>query len=210
MAKHPKASTKRTDDVNVPEANAPEVNPAPIAEDAVRGRRQLLLIAAAFAAPLLIAMLLRGLGWEPVASRNHGTLVQPPFDISELAITRQDGSAYQWQPLEARFHLLVRQDGACDAGCAQLADMLHRVWAAQGRQAERLDVLWLGGAPPEPTRFRHWVGLQPSAALEAVLAEHGVADAGLLMVDPNGFVMMRYEEGFDPSGLRLDIKRLIK
>ncbi|MEZ5463958.1 MAG: hypothetical protein R3F22_01770 [Lysobacteraceae bacterium] len=196
--------------MNAPEVNAPDVNPAPVSADAVRSRRQLYLIALAFAAPLLIAMLLRGLGWQPIASRNHGELVQPPFDISAIPMNLQDGGAYQWEPLEARFHLLVRQDGDCDADCAQLADMLHRVWAAQGRQAERVDVLWLGDAPPEPTRFRHWIGLQPSAELEAALAEHGVADARLLMVDPNGFVMMRYEDGFDPSGLRLDIKRLVK
>src|SRR5690606_40082705 len=134
-------------------------------------------IAAAFAAPRLIAMLLRGLGWEPVASRNHGTLVQPPFDISELAITRQDGSAYQWQPLEARFHLLVRQDGACDAGCAQLADMLHRVWAAQGRQAERIDVLWLGTSQPETTRLRHGAILLPTAAMLTALHMHALGDS---------------------------------
>ena len=161
--------------MSVAGSDAPEVNPAPVSADAVRSRRQLYLIALAFAAPLLIAMLLRGLGWQPIASRNHGNLVEPPFDISAIALTRPDGSAYEWRPLEARFHLLVRQEGDCDTGCARFADMLHRVWAAQGRQAERLDVLWLGDAPPAPTQFRHWVGLQPSTELEAALKEQGVA-----------------------------------
>lgn len=196
--------------VNKPEVNLPEVNPAPVQPDAVRGRGQLLLVALAFAAPLLIALLLRGFGWEPVATRNSGTLVEPPFAIEDIALTLSDGAAYQWQPMEARFHLLVRQPESCDAGCAELADLLHRIWVAQGRRAERLDLLWLGAPPPEATRFRHWIGLRSSPLLDERLAERGVADARILVVDPNGFVMMRYGAEFDPSGLRKDIARLIK
>ena len=137
-------------------------------------------------------------------------LVEPPFAIEDIALTLSDGAAYQWQPMEARFHLLVRQPESCDAGCAELADLLHRIWVAQGRRAERLDLFWLGAPPPEATRFRHWIGLRSSPLLDERLAERGVADARILVVDPNGFVMMRYGAEFDPSGLRKDIARLIK
>ena len=30
------------------------------------------------------------------------------------------------------------------------------------------------------------------------------------LIDPNGFLVMRYAQGFDPSGLRKDLARLLK
>ena len=193
-----------------PEKAPAELNPAPVAADAVRGRRQLLLVALAFASPLLIAMLLRGVGWEPIASRNFGELVEPPLPIRDIPLTLDNGDAYIWQPPDAKFHLLVRQHDACDEACSDFADLLRRTWVSQGRYAERLDLFWFGQPPREDARFRHWIGLQPSTQLEQVLSDAGLGDAKLLVVDPNGFVMLSYEEGYDPSGLRMDIKRLLR
>ena len=53
--------------------------------------------------------------------------------------------------------------------------------------------------------------LQASPALRAKLP--GVDDpAGIpvYVIDPNGFVVLRYAPGFDPGGLRTDLSRLLK
>ena len=32
----------------------------------------------------------------------------------------------------------------------------------------------------------------------------------MYVIDPNGFVILRYPPGFDPAGLRADLARLLK
>ena len=53
--------------------------------------------------------------------------------------------------------------------------------------------------------------MQPNAellrALPQAACERGVA---VVLVDPSGYMALRYPEGFDPSGLRKDLGKLVK
>lgn len=175
-----------------------------------RSRFLLLLLAALFAAPVLVAVLLHASGWEPSRTRNHGELLRPALDLRDAALRRADGSPYAWEPEARRWRIVVVPTADCP-DCAGLVAGLDKVWQLQGRRADRLDVLWFGPLPAGAQPFRRLVLMQPDAAFAARLprlATQGAPNAYLL--DPQGFLALRYEPGFDVAHLREDVAQLLK
>jgi hypothetical protein len=61
--------------------------------------------------------------------------------------------------------------------------------------------------PARPSQLRSRLTL----LLVAALPEAATPDAvPVYLVDPEGFVVLHYRPGFDPSGLRKDLGKLIK
>jgi hypothetical protein len=72
-------------------------------------------------------------------------------------------------------------------------------------------VLWIGALPqgaPRPATLRQ---LRAEGSLRDALprADDPRGDV-VYVLDPNGFVVLRYAPGFDPGGLRSDLSRLLK
>jgi hypothetical protein len=177
----------------------------------LRSRLTLLLIAAMFLGSFFIAAVLRFSGWAPGQGRNFGELLQPPTDLSAVQMLRADGSPYAWAPEQNTWRIVVVPAPDCSDACAKTLDTLHRIWLIQGRKADRLDVLWFGPLPANAPRFRRLVPMQASAALEAALPERASADAvPVYLIDPSGFLALHYRAGFDPTGLKKDLGKLLK
>lgn len=175
-----------------------------------RGRLQLLLIASVFLVPILLAFLLNASGWIPASSRQHGELLQPAIDLRRESLALADGGAYAWNPEARMWRLVALPPATCDAGCERTAADIDKVWRLLGHNADRLDVLWAGtwpGAVQAPDTLQL---LQADPALRARLVPAGASGTTVHVVDPNGFVVLRYPAGFDPAGLHADLKRLVK
>jgi hypothetical protein len=182
----------------------------PPAAGRLRSRLTLLLIAAMFLGSFLVAAVLRFTGWQPEGRRNYGELLQPPVQLAPAGFLRADGSRHAWQPARDGWRFVVAPAPGCAAACVRTLDSLHRLWLGQGRKADRLEVLWFGPLPAGP-RFRGLVQMRPDPALAAALPE--AASAGALpvyLVDPGGFLVLHYHPGFDPSGVRKDLGKLVK
>jgi hypothetical protein len=52
--------------------------------------------------------------------------------------------------------------------------------------------------------------MQASSLLAALPEQESAAGFPVYIVDSGGFVMMHYKAGFDPSGLRKDLAKLVK
>ena len=177
----------------------------------LKSRLTLLLVVAMFLSSFFIAAFLRFTGWQPAHSRNVGELMQPPIDLSMRTLRRADGAAYAWAPEQHRWRLLVAPAPGCTTACVRVLDELHRVWLTQGRKADSLDVLWMGELPAGAPGFRRLVQVQADPQLLAALPDRGRADAvPLYLVDPGGFVALRYPAGFDPAGVKKDLGKLLK
>jgi hypothetical protein len=164
-----------------------------------------------FLGSFAVAVFLRFTGWTPAHGRNFGELLQPPPDLSHVQLLRADGSRYAWAPEKDIWRIAVVPAADCRATCARTLDTLHRIWLIQGRKADRLDVLWFGPLPAGAPAFRRLVPMQPSAALAAVLPEAASAEAvPVYLIDPSGFVALHYRAGFDPTGLKKDLGKLLK
>lgn len=181
-----------------------------------RNRALLVLIVVLFLGSALVAGALRFSGWRPTGMQNKGELLDPPADLRELSPRLVDGEPYQWRPIERRWRILVAPPRGCAAACVDLARELDLVWQLFGRNADHVDILWLGDVPDGAVRNAAWRVLEADPALRAALPRvdggPGEADNALpaYVVDPNGFVILRYAPGFDPGHLRSDMARLLK
>ena len=176
-----------------------------------RSRLVLLLIAAMFLGSFGLAALLRFSGWEPSHSKNFGTLLNPPIDFSSQTFKRADGSDYAWQPEKNRWRVVFASNKPCASECQKLLDTVHRVWLSQGRHTESIDVLWFAEVPANPPQFKGFVPMQANPTIIKVLLESvGSEDYSVYLIDSSGFLMMKYNAGFDPTGLKKDLAKLVK
>jgi hypothetical protein len=188
----------------------PAANPKPTH----RGRLVLLLVALLFFGPILIAGVLGRLGVHPSASANKGEALQPYVDWRAAQLHRVDGSVYAWQPEARLWRIAVLPNATQCAGekaaaCAKLAADIAKVRLLAGDDARRVQVLWMGALPSAATPA--FVPLQGDAALRAQLPRVDAgAGASAYLIDPNGFVVMRYAPGFAPRDLHDDLARLLK
>ena len=187
-------------------SQSPAVSPA-----RRRGRWILVGLFTLFFGSMAVALLLRASGWQPAALRNHGQLLSPPADLRALAPRLADGQPYQWSPVQRQWRILVAPADGCGQRCVTLSHDLAKVWQVLGHKADNVDVLWLGDAPAGAARFSSLRVLAPQPALRERLPEvDDPAGVPVYVVDPNGFVILRYAPGFDLAGLRADLAKLLK
>ncbi|MDI9237866.1 hypothetical protein QLQ15_02930 [Lysobacter sp. LF1] len=186
-----------------------------------RNRMLLVLLFAMFFGSMLVAGLLRFSGWRPQGLKNNGELLDPPSDLRALSPRLLDGGEYVWKAGERTWRIVVAPPADCGAQCETLAREINTVWQLFGKDADEVHVLWAcptqapcwPASAPRPGTLRE---LRPDASLRAGLPRvddrgtgnvHGVP---AYVIDPYGFVILRYPPGFDPAGLRADVARLIK
>lgn len=176
-----------------------------------RGRRVLLLIFLMFFGSMALAGILRFSGWTPQINRNHGHLYEPPVDLRQDRLTLANGEPYDWNPSARHWRILLAPAADCAPACVNLSQQLDKVWQLFGHNADNVEIVWLGTPPAEVAPTPALKVLQAQPAFRAKLP--GVDDpAGIpvYVIDPNGFVVLRYAPGFDPGGLRTDLSRLLK
>ena len=181
-----------------------------------RNRMMLLAIFAIFFGSLLLAGVLRFSGWRPAGTKAHGEMLQPPGDLRAVVPKLADGSDYTWNPRARLWRIALAPPADCIEACIKLAHDLDTVWQLTGKDADHVHVLWIGTPPPAMPRDAALRVLQPSRALRAGLprvdeiSSNGRRGVPVYVIDPNGFVILRYAPGFDPAGLRADLSRLLK
>jgi hypothetical protein len=188
----------------------------PTIDPARRNRNRWLLVAlfALFFGALFLAGALRFSGWRPEGMKNKGELLQPYGDLREVSPRLADGTPYAWNPAARTWRIAtVARD--CDharaAGCERLLDDLDKVWRLMGKDADRVELLWIGALPEGGARPRVLRVVEPDASLLAGLPRaDDPRGAVSYVIDPNGFVVLRYPPGSDPGDLRTDLARLLK
>lgn len=184
---------------------------APTPAQVRRGRLTLILIFALFFGSALIAGALRFSGWQPPGSKVHGEMLQPAIDARALTPTLVDGSPYPWNPNERIWRIVVAPPADCTDVCLKLAQDLDKVWRLFGHNADHVQILWVGTPPAGAPHTESLRVLQPSPELSAVLPRvQDAAGVPVFVIDPNGFVILRYAPGTDPGFVRTDISRLLK
>ena len=200
------------------------MTPDPVAPDHARrnrNRAMLLAIFALFFGSLFIAGALRFSGWRPSGMKNKGEMLNPPADLRAVTPVLLDGSAYQWQPINRTWRIALAPPADCGSECSKAAHDIHVVWELLGREASRVDVLWLCASEPcalpaGAPKLANLRLLRSDAGLRAKLPRaDAVTHAGgrgvpVYVIDPNGFVILRYAAGSDPGDLRSDLAKLLK
>jgi len=179
-----------------------------------RNRGMLVALFVLFFGGMLVAGLLRFSGWRPEGSKNKGEMLEPYGDLRDYAPALAAGGRYRWGDSPRTWRIVTAPqdcDGARAAACAQLLQGLDTVWQLMGKNADRVHVLWVAALPTGATVQAEVRQLRMDERLQAALVQPPASqgDAAWL-VDPNGFVVLRYAPGFDPGDLRTDLARLLK
>lgn len=176
-----------------------------------RGRWILVLIFLLFFGTIFGAGVLRFSGWQPQGTKAHGEMLHPAVDARAIVPKRVDGSDYAWQPAERMWRIVVAPPANCASDCLKLAKDLDVVWQLFGNNADHVEILWIGPRPVDAPDTASLRQLQPTPELLAALPRvNDPAGVPVYVIDPNGFVIMRYAPGTDPGFIRADVSKLLK
>ena len=178
------------------------------------GRVQLLLIAAVFIGPLIVAAWLYSGGstMQPTGRSNHGALLEP---IVNLADEVPDSTAVE--RFERAWILLYMNVSECDEGCRDALYASRQVRLMLGKEMDRVSRVFLHGDTPPDTVFlaEEHPGLITieDSGLESLLNNKKPADVpagGYFLIDPHGNLVMYFRPDLDPADMVDDIKHLLK
>jgi hypothetical protein len=176
-----------------------------------RGRLILIGLFALFLGTVVGAGVLRFSGWQPQGSKVHGQIFEPAVDARAIVPRLAGGGDYAWNPSARTWRIVVAPPADCGARCDTLARDLDKVWRLFGPHADRVEILWIG-TPPDAARATPALRvLQADTPLRAVLpGADDPAGVPVYVIDPNGFVILRYAPGADPGWIRTDVAKLLK
>jgi hypothetical protein len=175
-------------------------------------RLQLIAIMLVFMAPIVVAFGLRLGQWQPHRLRNNGVLVQPPQDLAADTPRAVRDAAFSWKDSQYRWTLLLIAGPDCATACEQRLADAEKVWSLMTQKATRLRLAVLD-AEATPARLERFVRLDfvESAAVPLQALRPSTPDSvAAVVVDPAGLLMLRFDPGYDPSGVRQDLSRLIR
>lgn len=190
-----------------------------------RSPRALIALILVFLVPMALALILYLAGWRPEGrALQHGELLEPARPLPDVRLRMPDGTAVPLSAWRHRWVMLYAGRLPCDATCGAALDKLHRVWLAQGREAERIRLafLVLSGSPEDlrqmvATHAGLTVVSGEGGAIEqlarALVSRDGTALDGrhrLYIVDPLGNLVLSYPADADPTGIRKDLARLLR
>ena len=190
-------------------------NPTASVKGRNRNRTTLLLIAAIFIAPIVVAWLFAS-GRLDLSQRprsNHGQFIQPPIDVATLP------QADAMKPLvslaPAAWAVLYVAEGACTEGCEKALSELEVIRSLLGKEATRLSVFGVVGQSADPAR--NGPTLLADQAWVAAFREHMAsrAPAGralplFVFLDWRGQIMMSFPPDAPPADIKQDLGRLLR
>ncbi len=171
----------------------------------------LLAIFVFFIGGFVAAGILRFSGWRPEGMKNHGELLDPPGDLRQVVPQLVGGGDYRWNPGERMWRIAVVAPKNCAAPCVKLSQDLELVRELFAQRADHVHILWVGDFPKGGRRSGALRTIQDDPVLRAGLPRlDDPKGMPVYVIDPNGFVILRYAPGFDPGHLRTDLSRLLK
>jgi hypothetical protein len=169
-----------------------------------------------------------------LGTANSGELLAEPINIRELEFEATDGSTVGLSSIEPKWTMLLVNDGAtCDAACNELLYVTRQIRVAIGRDYQRTQRLLIVDTPIDLIQSNVDSGdtegpsddmtlLMPQLEDDhvdlnvwrredqAVLPEGQSEPSAWYLVDPSGWVMMRYTTDVNYKDVIGDIKFLLK
>lgn len=177
---------------------------------AAPGRRTIVLVALAVAAPVLLSYAAYYL-FPRTAFTNYGELL-PTKPIADIAGTRSDGAAWRLADQKGRWTLVVATSGSCDSPCARALYAMRQARTIQGREMDRVDRVWLvtDATPPAPALLADHPGLVVVRVDAAAARALPRGSGAIHLVDPLGNQVLAWPADPDIKRLANDLSRLLK
>ena len=179
----------------------------------LRNRRRLQagLVVAIFAVPVLLMLGLSLAGWAP-HGRSYGARIQPERDLANVPVELADGKSFTFASRDATWTLVALPGPDCAERCLRQLDLVHRARITLGQHAGKLRLVYLG-TPPVGAAARGFDGvwtLARTTSTELDDLRPATRDSvSAVLVTPVGMALTHYAAGFDPEGLRQDLKKVV-
>lgn len=182
-----------------------------------KGMLIVCLIGLVFALPMIAAQL-----WRPEgATANYGQLVDPARPIENIDFIDGDAQTKSLTSLNGKWTLLHVGEQSCAESCQQSLYKIERVRLAQSKNIPRVQSIYF--VPDQVSlsemkeRIKPYQGVaayrlnsDDHLTLKSQLSLQGQYSPGIYLLDPLGNWLMFYHQGADPSGIRRDLKKLLK
>jgi hypothetical protein len=143
---------------------------------------------------------------------NHGTLINPPFQVQDLIL--QNNNKKQWQ-------IVYIPNNCCDAECQKITYTLHQLRLVLAKDADRVSlgvVLNKMCAKQDTHDFRKIDFTQQQYKnLENTFLQHAAENAKTMseqskiyLLDPIGNIFMYYPASTDAMNILKDMKRVLE
>lgn len=172
-----------------------------------KNRLILLLLFAVFLAPALGSWLLyANIDHLHIGTTNHGEFVQPPREIAASGLALPTGYFMH------RMTLVYVSGPGCDRGCRQALHIMQGTQLALGEQTGQVQRLYLTVGKPAADLIQGDAGLTAlDGTGQAALKAFDGADAAnyIYIVNPQGYVVLRYALTSDPKWILQDLRHLL-
>ena len=191
-----------------------------------RKHLQMGLLVLVFLVPPVISYVLFFSGFRPEGSVNHGQLVTPARPVeNDDGMNTIDGEGFRFAGPPKKWTLFYLAGARCDAVCGDSLYKIQQVRLTQGREMGRvrsITVLPADTLAGEIEKLRtDYPGVTVVLAAKDTYAglasqfqrgaEETLQGSGrIYIVDPIGNIMMSYPPEADPTGMKKDLKRLLK
>lgn len=186
---------------------------------------KIALIGLIFILPVALSYTLYSVGWRPAGTVNYGELVEPARSIRDVSLQTLDGGKIRFLDLQRKWALIYFGAAECLPACERNLYKMRQVRLAQGKNAGRIQRVFIVTDTRALPLLRYTVKEYPEMHVIVgpgenvkTLARQFKLPAGspldgldrIYVVDPTGKLMMSYPADADPSGMRKDLKRLLK
>jgi cytochrome oxidase Cu insertion factor (SCO1/SenC/PrrC family) len=185
--------------------------------DPRRARTLLLVTFLLFFLPILGAWMLNVFApqWRPFGTVNHGTLVEPVRPVSAEGLADPAGGRIDPGYLSKRWTIVHVQRGPCGEHCLEALARTRQVHRALGDDMNRVQRLMVTPSAAHGVNPEAWSDMDFAMAPAGWLSVFPRGDgtdtgSAIYLVDPQGYLMMRYPLDVDQRALLSDLERLLK
>ncbi|MDH5368880.1 MAG: SCO family protein [Gammaproteobacteria bacterium] len=192
-----------------------------------KGRQQLILLIAFFAAPIILAIVMYNTIPEggPTKTKNYGDLITPARPLIDINLKSEVGKEYKFSDMKKTWIMIYIGSAECDKVCESVLYKMRQSRLAQRGEHLRIKRLYIstsGKAKDSLNKvLKEHPGLEVVSGnteeINSVLNQFKLENKAaaksadrLYLVDPFGNLMMSYESDFDAKGLIKDVELLLK
>jgi cytochrome oxidase Cu insertion factor (SCO1/SenC/PrrC family) len=155
-----------------------------------------------------------------LGTKNKGTLLQPPQPIADLPLQTATGEPFDFAALPKQWSIVLPVGRHCDERCVKMLYTTRQLHVALGKHAERVRRFLVATEYPLDADFQRLLAEHPKLTV-LVGAQPGFDQyfqkAGLqplqnrqyFIVDPDGWMMMYYNDQQDGKEVMADLKFLL-
>lgn len=177
-------------------------------------RLKFLLVVCVFIAPIIAAAWLNFSGWQP-SGKAYGEPISPQrnFEQEHVLVRLADGKTWPWRDASPRMTLIAMAGPDCAARCVDALTKMAAARITLNNNISRLRLLYVGQPPADAAANgmqAYWtIGTDEDGRL-ATYKSATPDSVSAVLVESDGTALARYPVGFDPSGLRKDLQKVIR